>query len=302
MAVPVVAASLSDVMSPQVSSASRAGIRGASLDARSLSVIRFLISVCLVFPTASAAPVSLTHQNFYSAVSQGEWFILFHLPTCGACKAMQPAWAELVERFESSDSTASTSLATVDVTHEQALVGRHGVEGYPTMLLVRSGSMIHYEGERTAGDIAAFIEDNRGKSLPLTMPGAPTMLEPLLQVSAQLLDFVTGAPAAALLMALGLFSLGVLFAHALPSAPQYITIRCPPGLKPGQRIEVGLKQRWWQRKERRLHVVAPAGIQAGQPFFVPLAPAPHAYVVGSLNVDTADASNITPGTEKPKSQ
>jgi len=233
---------------------------------------------------ACGAPLSLTNKTLYAAVSQGEWFVLFHLPTCGACRAMQPAWAELASLLERdsgrSGNARSTSLATVDASDQQPLASRFGAEGFPTMLLVRNGTMAHYEGERTAADMAAWISAQQTETLPLTMPREPTTLEPLLHISANLISFVTSAPAAALLLAATAFSLGILLANALPAAPQYMTLKCPAGLEPGEKIVVRLKPHWWQRRGRCLQVVAPPGITEGQPFFVPLALGPHADVVG----------------------
>ena len=95
-------------------------------------------------------------------------FVKFHSPWCGFCKKLVPEWQSLQLEF---DAEPSVVLAEVDCTKilTRPVCKRHGVSGYPTMLLFtperdcKDGTLAtdgeEYPGEREASLIAAWLQD-----------------------------------------------------------------------------------------------------------------------------------------------
>lgn len=252
----------------------------------------------LVFHAACAAAAQPTingTSSFYDSVeSGGSWFVFFYAPWCGHCKALEPEWEALSMRLHGS----GTGALSIDATAVTDLAALYEVEGYPTLLLLSAGRVFEYRGERTADDMLAFaeggFEGDRPHSRP--MPPRPSWLDPLLALPSnvtRLLQFaVEQHPLAALLLAAGIFSLGVLVTLAC-LGPQFIMVHAPvDDVQPGQQLLVELPGGWLRRRQMR--VAAPAGIAAGQPFFVPLVSPPVAkHVPEDFDDDVSDETDET---------
>lgn len=242
--------------------------------------------------TAAAAPhpdVAGAHLNastFFStlhAPDAGRYILLFFSPHCGHCAAMLPAWAELERRVQ-----GMAQLAAVNAEAEKMIADRLDVNGFPTLMAVESGRLYEYEGGRSADELLLFasapdLATVAGKSRRL--PHAPSRWDPLLRVPDALVEIVltsweTSALAAALIAA-ALVCFGVCIERGLrPLEAPFITVECPEGVQPGQSFTVefvsGLSRLRPRGRKRRMDVVAPAGIAAGQTFFVPLVSTPRA--------------------------
>lgn len=95
---------------------------------------------------ARAVPLELSGEAFYEAVGRSPdtaWLVLFHAPWCGACRALLPEWEALAGSW-----AGPARLATVDAVAEPSLAERHGVSGYPTLIDVRGGLALFYDGVR----------------------------------------------------------------------------------------------------------------------------------------------------------
>lgn len=105
--------------------------------------------------------VHLTDQNFNSYIStkEGILFVKFYAPWCGHCKRLAPTWDQLAGRYHDNNMV---EVVKVDCTAEKATCQRYEVKGYPTLLLLADGLVLHkYTGSRTLDDLAQFLEDNR---------------------------------------------------------------------------------------------------------------------------------------------
>lgn len=90
--------------------------------------------------------------------SNGKTMVLCHWKDCGHCKRMMPEW----EKLEANHGTSLT-VKKVEKDEDPALMKKHGVKGFPTILLLdRSGNKIkQYEGERTFDAMKSFAEENQ---------------------------------------------------------------------------------------------------------------------------------------------
>jgi len=72
---------------------------------------------------------------------------LYSVPWCGHCKAFEPIWNELINKFPNINfkkiNCDSTSCPNID--------------GFPTIILDNNGTKINYTGNRTLEDLSKFL-------------------------------------------------------------------------------------------------------------------------------------------------
>lgn len=132
---------------------------------------------------AQADVVSLDSSNFDDVVLGGDKgaFIKFFAPWCGHCKAMAPAWEQLGEHFDDSETVV---IAEVDCTAENAkkLCETHGIRGFPSLKFTgASGQLEDYSGGRDFDALSEFATAN---------VAPPCQLEKPEQCSKEQLDFI----------------------------------------------------------------------------------------------------------------
>lgn len=119
---------------------------------------------------ASGSVHVLGSDNFtevLSADSALTWMVEFYAPWCGHCKTLAPEYAKAASD-EKLDARAR--LAMVDGTEHSDLASKYEVEGFPTLLIFKGGSVdepVNYEGGRTA---SAIIADLNVKADPKWKP------------------------------------------------------------------------------------------------------------------------------------
>ncbi len=102
----------------------------------------------------SGHPTDVTGDMFDRQIAKGTLPVVVDVwaPWCGPCRAMAPEYEKAAaateprERFLNSDT-------------EQAVAGRLGIRGIPTMLLYRDGKEIaRVSGARSARDITSWLD------------------------------------------------------------------------------------------------------------------------------------------------
>jgi thiol-disulfide isomerase/thioredoxin len=83
--------------------------------------------------------------------------LLLHMNGCGHCKDMMPAW----KSFENSNNTG-IKVSTVEQSENPALVKKHNVKGFPTILLLdaQGNKIKDYSGPRTIEGFKKFCASN----------------------------------------------------------------------------------------------------------------------------------------------
>jgi thioredoxin domain-containing protein 5 len=100
--------------------------------------------------------VVLTDSTFASNVGSGVWLVEFYAPWCGHCKRLAPTWDELAA---AAKKDGSFKVGKVDCTVEKETASKFGVQGYPTIKLLKDGNVVEeYSGARTVEAFTNFVK------------------------------------------------------------------------------------------------------------------------------------------------
>ena len=108
----------------------------------------------------SGHPTALTGDSFdkHALKSDIPLLVDFWAPWCGPCKAMAPHFEKAASRLE-----PQVRLAKVNTDEEQQLAGRFGIQGIPTMVLLKHGQVIaRQSGLMDAAGIERWVAQATG--------------------------------------------------------------------------------------------------------------------------------------------
>lgn len=84
--------------------------------------------------------------------------VLFYADWCGHCKKLDPIWDECSKKSNGRMLKRNVGAKNVDKKTEEenkALMDKHDINGFPTILVFQNGKAVPYEGSRT---LDAFLE------------------------------------------------------------------------------------------------------------------------------------------------
>ncbi|XP_063716413.1 thioredoxin-related transmembrane protein 1-like [Symsagittifera roscoffensis] len=123
----------------------------------------------------------LTDSN-WTAVLQGDWFVEFYAPWCGACRSFEPIW----QQFSEQSDSLGVKIAKADITVESGLAARFLVSQLPTLYYINEEgtSFRKYTGKRRIDNLEKFVNEKQWQqiepvvwylkpnSVPMTVAGA----------------------------------------------------------------------------------------------------------------------------------
>jgi len=118
--------------------------------------LTILFLACATSVVLSSDVLDLTDANFDSEVNKHDFILVeFFAPWCGHCKKLAPEYEKAASRLKREDPPIT--IAKIDCTAHSASCGKHGVSGYPTLKVFRSGQASDYNGPRQEDGIVSYV-------------------------------------------------------------------------------------------------------------------------------------------------
>ncbi|CAN8101564.1 unnamed protein product [Discula destructiva] len=112
----------------------------------------------------SSPVIQVNGKNYDNLIAKSNYtsIVEFYAPWCGHCKNLQPAYEKAAKNLE---GLAQVAAVDCDDDANKAFCGQFGVQGFPTLKIVRPGSkkgkpvVEDYQGERSAKAIVNAVVD-----------------------------------------------------------------------------------------------------------------------------------------------
>ncbi len=116
-----------------------------------------LRTAVIIAAATSVMGIELTPDTWDTETAGKTVFLKFFAPWCGHCKAMKPAWDNLMTEFEDS---AGVLVADVDcIGSGKDLCNKIGVKGFPTIKYGDPVNLEDYKGGRDADSLKKFASE-----------------------------------------------------------------------------------------------------------------------------------------------
>ena len=88
--------------------------------------------------------------------------LFFYTDWCPHCKTAKPIWNDLKSEYQNKTINGYTIIFTdIDCSEETAevdkMMNQYGVEGYPTIKLLKDGQVIEYDAKPTKDTLTQFL-------------------------------------------------------------------------------------------------------------------------------------------------
>ena len=92
------------------------------------------------------------------ADAQNADLIFFHVTWCPHCKKAMPIWEELVAEHQGKPiNGVNVNFVSVDCDKDSAMADRYGIEGFPTIKLIKGDEVIEYDARPNKDTILEFL-------------------------------------------------------------------------------------------------------------------------------------------------
>jgi thiol-disulfide isomerase/thioredoxin len=134
-------------------------------------ILLFLVGVFVYSMVASAKKPSSTNTN-NEFIGRGEGMnsdgtkdaelMLFYVDWCPHCKTAKPEWEQLKSEYEGRTVNGYNIIfteinCTSDSPDTERLMNTYKIEGYPTIKLLKDGTVIEYDARPTKATLVQFL-------------------------------------------------------------------------------------------------------------------------------------------------
>ncbi|KAI0127117.1 hypothetical protein BJ170DRAFT_582905 [Xylariales sp. AK1849] len=135
-----------------------------TIAAAALGLLSALPTVRAGLYLKSSPVVQIDAKNYDRLVAKSNYTtaLEFYAPWCGHCQSLKPAYEKAAKNL---DGLAKIAAVNCDEDENKALCGQFGVQGFPTIKIVRPGKKAgkpvveDYQGPRTAKGIVDIVVD-----------------------------------------------------------------------------------------------------------------------------------------------
>ena len=119
------------------------------LSNKKIQILVLLFICVMLFPQKEAMTVSK-----YNGVPVT--FYNFNTKWCYYSKRMQPEWDKLDKYYKKNKKV---TIKDIDCDKNMKLCKKFNVEKYPTLIRVKNGKQVQYDGERVLASFIKFVEN-----------------------------------------------------------------------------------------------------------------------------------------------
>eukprot|EP00474_Spongospora_subterranea_P010654 CRZ11112.1 hypothetical protein [Spongospora subterranea] len=102
-----------------------------------------MMTAVMAISRAGASTIqSITDQNYETTAAQGDWYLKFYSPYCGACNKMKPTYIEATEAIG-----PSMNFGEINCIEETELSKIFNIKVYPTLIRVSGDKGYKFEGD-----------------------------------------------------------------------------------------------------------------------------------------------------------
>ena len=91
--------------------------------------------------------------------------LFFSVDWCPHCKVAKPEWDNLVSEYDgkliNGQQVVFTSYnCTTETDETKKLISQYGIDGYPTVKLIKDGQVINFDAKPTKDSLATFLKSS----------------------------------------------------------------------------------------------------------------------------------------------
>jgi len=123
------------------------------------TVVAIVAAAYFIYKRMAPPPITSSSAESFGGVAE---LILFTVDWCPHCKTAKPEWDSLVTEYSGrSINGYSITFTEVNCTDPkpdvEKLMNQYKVEGFPTIKLIKNGSVIDYDAKPTKDTLLQFL-------------------------------------------------------------------------------------------------------------------------------------------------
>tara|TARA_B100000575_G_C23143146_1_gene665917 strand:- start:2925 stop:3377 length:453 start_codon:yes stop_codon:yes gene_type:complete len=126
----------------------------------SLLVLGFILYMCKDCVQNKFRNMGLTGSEVETFQNNDMVFRMFYVNWCGHCKAAKPEFKKLLNKSPYKGKIKIEMIDSEENEENAKLAEESGVEGYPTIILMKNGEPVPYNGDRTYSAFVEFLDSH----------------------------------------------------------------------------------------------------------------------------------------------